>query len=716
MRRITPLLLGISLTLGTAAGALALEGKWTPQQVLQLDPQWLKKQGLELPPSRLWDPKRGTGLLAATISTGGCSGGFISPDGLFITNHHCLFSVLQEHATPENDLITNGFLAHTRADELRSGTTRITIPRRFTDVTKEVQAAVPNDASDADRNRAIERKMNELVTTCEKQPSARCRVASFDGGYQYVLVDALEVGDVRLVYAPARAIGEYGGETDNWMWPRHTGDFAIGRVYLDGKPYRNEFWFPISTKGVAPNDFVMVLGYPGVTYRSLTAAEMTERRDLYFTRRVDLFGEWIHILEETTKGNPAAQIAVADNLKTLDNRFKNAQGQLAGFRRGSIVENQKRRDEEVLAWAAKQPSRKEAAVAYGELQKILDEELQSWEHDFLLSQLSGTSAAPTAYGPKSLFLATTVARSAIERQKPDAERDALYMQRSIGRVNEKMAREQKNYFAPADKQIFASVVRRALALPPGQRIASLDALFTATDAPSIANRIDELYAATKIFDANERAKMLAETPEQLRARKDPLVDLGFALDDELRVYGARKDRWEGALSRLRPQWRGAVLAHAGKPVAPDANSTLRVSFAHVKGYTPRDGVRYTPQTTLAGVVEKHTGEEPFNAPANILDAAAKKNFGPWKDAKLGDVPVDFLADADTTGGNSGSPVVNGRGELVGVNFDRVWENVANDFGYNEAVGRNVNVDVRYLLWILDRVDHAGALLQELGVH
>ena len=713
--RLMNLAAGLALTLAAATSAFALEGKWTPQQVLQLDPQWLKQQGLELPPNRLWDPKRGTGLLAATISTGGCSGGFISPEGLFITNHHCLFSVLQEHATPQNDIITNGFLARTRSEELRGGTMRITIPRRFTDVTKEIRAAVPKEATDAERNRAIERKTNELVTACEKQPSARCKVAVFDGGYQYVLVDALEVGDVRLVYAPARAVGEYGGETDNWMWPRHTGDFAIGRVYLDGKPYKNEFWFPISTKGVAPDDFVMVLGYPGITWRSLTAAEMTERRDRYFTRRVDLYGEWIRILEETTKGDSAAQIAVADNLKSLDNRFKNAQGQLAGFRRGSIVEKQRQRDNEVLAWAAKQPSQKNAVAAYAELQKILDEELQSWEHDFLLSQLSATSAAPTPSGPKALFFATSVARSAIERQKPDAERDALYMQRNIDRVNEKLAREQKNYFEPADQRILASVVRRALAFPADQRIASLDALFPSLDEASIAKVIDEMYAATKIFDPAERAKMLAESPDQLRARRDPLVNLGFALDDELRAYNLRKDRWEGAIARLRPEWRGAVLAHAGKPVAPDANGTLRVSFAHVKGYTPRDGVRYVPQTTLAGVVEKHTGEEPFNAPPNILTAAATRDFGTWKDAKLGDVPVNFLADADTTGGNSGSPVVNGRGELVGVNFDRVWENVANDFGYNETVGRNVNVDIRYLLWILDRVERADSLLKELGV-
>src|SRR5438045_3530246 len=212
------------LVLFAAQSAFALEGKWTPQQVLQLDAAWLKKQGLELPPSRLWDPKRGTGLLAAAINVGGCSGGLISPEGLFITNHHCLFSILQEHATPQNDVIANGFVAASRAAELKGSAVKVTVPRRFTDVTKDVLAAVPAKANDAERNRPIAQKQTALIADCEKQPSTRCAVKSFDNGLQYVLVDALELSDIRLVYAPPRAVGEYGGAADTWMWRSHGGD------------------------------------------------------------------------------------------------------------------------------------------------------------------------------------------------------------------------------------------------------------------------------------------------------------------------------------------------------------------------------------------------------------------------------------------------------------------------------------------------------------
>jgi hypothetical protein len=313
-------------------------------------------------------------------------------------------------------------------------------------------------------------------------------------------------------------------------------------------------------------------------------------------------------------------------------------------------------------------------------------------------------------------LAATIARNALDRQKPDGERESVFMERNAKRLAERLEREQKNLFPPSDKAILASFVARALALPEDQRIAGIDALFAAgSSAEDIARRVGELYAGTRLFDTAERAKMLSETPDQLAARRDPLIDAGFALVADLAEVSARKERWDGTVSRLRPPWRRAVIAHAGRPIAPDANSTLRFSFGHVKGYEPRDGVWHKPQTTVHGVVEKHSGVEPFDVPEEVLAAAQQRKTTRWVDQKLGDVPVNFLADGDTTGGNSGSPTVNGRGELVGVNFDRVWENVANDFGYNPDVARQVNVDVRYILWMLEEVARATELLEELGV-
>jgi hypothetical protein len=714
-----------------ATWALAAEGKWTPRQVLQIDPAWLQQQGLELPPGQLWDEARGTGLLAAAVSITGCSAGFVSPDGLIVTNHHCLFGVVQEHSRPERDLITHGFLARSRPDELPSKTMRVTVPRRFTDVTDRIEAAASGAADPSARTRAITQAQRELVTACEKAPDAGCRVAVFDGGLQYVLIETIELRDVRLVYAPPRAIGEYGGEIDNWMWPRHTGDFAMARAYVspEGRsaefapgnvPYRPEFHFPVARRGVGPGDFVMVLGYPGITYRSLIAEEMAERRDRFFPWREQVFGEWIRAIERTTEGSPDAQILVAADLKTIQNRYKNAQGQVAGFRRGRIVERQQEADDRLAAWAADRPEAAEVLAARDGLRDVLKERLETWERDFLLSLVPvGLTTVPGSAGTfsKMLYHAVTIAHLARERAKPDAQRTAGFTERDLPRLRDRAAREEKSTYLPADREVFALYLERLLALPETQRVPSVEQFFGKYRGAPVALRahLEEVYKASALTSASTREGLLEAPEAALRERQDPLLAFGFAFDDDLTALRARLAAWEGRISVHRPTWRRAVIAHAGEPVAPDANSTLRVSFAHVKGYSPRDAVTYGPQTTLAGALEKHTGEEPFDLPERVRASAADAPGSRWADERLGDVPIGFLADGDTTGGNSGSPVVNGRGELVGLNFDRVWENVANDFGYNPAIARNVSVDIRYMLWMLDDIEGADALLKELGV-
>ncbi|MEO6193727.1 MAG: S46 family peptidase [Thermoanaerobaculia bacterium] len=695
-----------------------MEGKWTPEQVLQHDPKWLRELGLEIPPQKLWTAE-GAGLLDAAVKIEGCSAGFISSRGLMVTNHHCAFSILQQHSTPERDLITHGFLARTPAEELPGSGVRATIPHRMTDVTREVEAAVPAGADDLARFRAIERKQKEMVAACEKTEHHRCQVAAFDGGLRYVLIDSLEFPDVRLVYAPPGAVGDFGGEIDNWSWPRHVGDFALLRVYAGpgGQPapkeeanvaYKPRHFFPVSPRGVEPDSFVMVAGYPGLTFRSYTEAEMRERAELFYPRRAELYRSWIDRMETASKTDEAVRIALADRIKGLANQEKNARGQVAGIRRGQILEKKTAAEKEILAWAAKRPEQREALAAHDELARRIAERRRTWDRDFLLTQMKS--------GPKPLDLALTLARWAGEKAKPDLEREPDYQERNRERLGERLEREQKRLDAPTDAALLTDVFARFAALPEGNRVPAVES-FLAGNHEAIRARVDDLLAHTKVTDLAERKRMFDESEEQLRGRHDPLLDLAFALDRELLTLKEQEDRFQGAVSRLRPRWQRAVIAHAGRPVAPDANGTLRVAFAHVKGYSPRDGAWMRPQTTVGGVVEKNTGAPPFNAPAELLAAAPKAPASRWADPKLKDVPVDFLADADTTGGNSGSPVVNGRGELVGVNFDRVWENVANDFGYNPEVARNISVDVRYMLWLMQALhgDAAGPLLEEMGV-
>jgi hypothetical protein len=737
-------------------GAGAVEGKWTPEQVLDHDPAWLRSLGLELAPKELWRPDGG-GLLAAAVRVGGCSAGFISAQGLLITNHHCAFSILQQHSTPERDLIAQGYLAAGRGQELPGANLRATLPHRMTDVSATVEAAArAAGADDLARYRAIERKTKELVAACERQPSRRCDVATFDGGVRYLLVESVEYADVRLVYAPPRAVGDFGGEIDNWSWPRHGGDFALLRVYAgaDGGPapyaaanlpLRPPRFFPVAVRGIRPGDLVMVAGYPGATFRSLTAPEMRERTDLYLPRSAELLRAWLDVLEAMARTDAAARIALADRIKALANSEKNARGQLAGLRRGRMLQAREAADREVLAWAARQaagtheadrtgaagtggrastsraastaraastPGMAAAAGAsYQELARLVERRLATWDRDFLLRQIR--------LGPKPLDLALTLVRNAREAAKPDLEREPPFMDRNRERLRDGLRRDQSRIFAPAEASLLADLLARLGALPEAARVPAVEELLAGgpRDRTALIAKAAAMILASRVSDLEQRLQMAGESEEQLRARHDPLLDLAAGLDTALREAQERDHRFAGAVSRLRPAWRRAVAAHAGRPLAPDANATLRVSFAHVQGYSPRDGVWMEPQTRVAGMVEKQTGSEPFDAPAALLGAAARAPGSRWADPGLHDVPVCFLADADTAGGSSGSPVLNGRGELVGVNFDRVWENVANDFGYDPAVARNVSVDVRYLFWVLETLagDQARPLLDEMGV-
>lgn len=678
--------------------AWAGEGKWTPQQVLDLGPSWVKQQGFGLPLSKLWDPKTQGGLLTNAVQFPGCSGSFVSKDGLLITNHHCIVGILQEHSTPQQNLVKDGYLAKSPADEKPAKAFRLQVPRRFIDVTKQVREAIPANADDFTRFKSVEAMQKKLVAECEKVPGTRCTFASFDGGLFFTLTEFTELTDVRLVYAPPGAVGDFGGEVDNWMWPRHSGDFALVRAYAGGKPFSPAVFFPFSESGVKEGDAVAVLGYPGLSFRSLLAEEMAERQNRWFPSVQSLATEWVSIIEEEAKRSPESAIATADDVRGLLNAKKNSQGQLAGLARGHIVEKQLASDARVRSFAEKK--KLSAAIeAHAGLVELMAERSQTWDRDFLFDMIER--------GPRALRWPLLIVRRSVEAERPDSEREPGYQERDIPRLRERHERDQKRYAQQVDGRLLVSWLKRALALPPTQRSAAVDSLFgSAKDDAELSRRAAQLVNS-KVMTLEQRQQMFDETPAQLQARKDPLLNFAIALDVERRALRDRRESFSGRVLKLRPVWREAVMEEAGAPLAPDANSTLRVTFGRVRGYSPKDAVVMKPFTTLTGVMAKHTGEEPFDVPPRIREAFAA--------GKHAQVPVDFLADCDTTGGNSGSPVIDGQGRLVGVNFDRVWENVANDFGYNPDVARNVVADVRYLLWLLSTVEGANAelLLKEL---
>ena len=659
---------------------------WTPQQMPQLAGQ-LQKAGVQLDPSRFSDL---TGdPLGAVISLGGCTASFVSPDGLIVTNHHCAFGSIQHNSTPERDLIANGFLAKTRAEELPAAPgQKVWVTTNIEDVTARVTSGMPKDLSDADCARHIDRREKELLAECEKPGGVRCRVSSFFEGSQYLRLTQAELSDVRLVYAPSSRIGDFGGEVDNFEWPRHTGDFAFYRAYAGGKPYQPKHWLKLAKADVDTGDTVIVAGYPGRTFRYKTADEVRNYKEFIYPANIRYFTDVIRLLEEAGKDNRDVQIRNASRIKSLANSLKNYTSVNEGFTKDRIVEARIARETRM---------REVAGGVLDELERLSAGQRRMRERDLILDFLTGR-------GSPMLQQAFTIVRLANERPKKDAERLSKYQEREWPALKSATERAQRTIEPASDRAVVAYFLTEAAKLPAEQQVMALAGV-----------DLDALYAKTKIASQDERTKMLGESTAQLKARGDAMLDLAFALLPLFEERDERELSYSGAMARLRPSYFEVLRKVSGGTLYPDANSTLRITVGRVEGYTPRDATHYAPQTTLKGVVAKETGKEPFDNPPALLAAAADPaKTKPYVDPELNDVPVNFLSTCDTTGGNSGSPTLNAKGELVGLLFDGNYESIDADFLFNPAMTRSIHVDAQYMLWVMDAVDGAENLLKELG--
>jgi hypothetical protein len=693
-----------ALALGHTGVALADEGQWMPRQIPELDESALRRAGLELPLSELHalDEKGNqVGLLSAIVNLSGCSAGFVSKGGLVATNHHCAYGAIQAASSVDHDYLGDGFVAKDRASEIVAKNTTVQIVESVTDVTKRVRDVADAQTDPAARAKAVEDLKKVLVAECESTPSRKCRVADFYATSEVQLIASIELKDVRLVYAPPSSVGNFGGEVDNWMWPRHTGDFSLLRAYVgpDGEPAEHSpANVPYEPKrhlavgdGVAPGDFVAVLGFPGSTQRYQSADEVVRHIEQVYPGRIDLYGEWIAIMDAAGAKDPAVKIKVAAKMKSLQNRFKNAQGMIDGLRRNGTVARRKAEDEALRAWAAEHPEG-DPTPTLDALAGVAAERKAEFDRDFLIENLMR--------GSNALALAIDVVRRARERSKPDLERVTEYMDRSAGELWQTQTRRIRDFDAGVDRALLASLLRRIDALPAERRFATGEA-----DALVRTRLVDEDFAKS-MWDADWAA---------IEKSTDPMIAFARSLVPAIEAHEARMRAREGVVLGVGPKYFEMLREIRKGPVYPDANSTLRMSWGTVGGYVPREGLQAIPQTTVTGMVDKHTGVDPFDVPQRVRDAATRSRSSRWVDAKLGDVPTAFLANCDTTGGNSGSPVIDGKGRWVGLNFDRVWENVAGDFGYSVERSRNIVVDVRYLLWQLDEVEHAQWILDELGI-
>jgi len=695
---------------------LADEGMWPISEIQKLD---LPSKGLEISPHEIFNPK-GLSLIDAVVQVG-ATGSFVSPDGLIITNHHVAYGAVQAASTKEKDYIRHGFLARGRAEEIPAKGRTARITESYRDVSDEVLSVVKEGMSFGERTKAIERKIKEIVAESEKKnPGKRAEVAEMFSGKTYVLFIYTYLKDIRLVYVPPRSIGEFGGEVDNWMWPRHTGDFSFMRAYvaLDGSPaeyspenvpFHPKKYLKINPKGVNEGDFVFLLGYPGRTYRHQTSHFVTFENEVRMPYVADWYAWQISVMEKMSEKDRSVAIKHLSRIKGLSNTMKNYRGKLKGIKGVNLIER-KREEEEVLQNFIE--SNLELKARYGDvlekIGKIYDQRWNQADYELLLNYLRRSI--------NMIYFGYTAYEASLELQKKDLERESDYMDRNFPLTKERLQLTFRNYYEPTDKVIMKEMLMRASHLPKNQRIAAIDHIIQDEDAEkAIDDFIEKTDGETELNDAQFLMEALTKSPQELKELKDPFIEFAEALYPTYQKLKEVQKARKGALDELYAKLIDVKKKFLKKDFVPDANRTLRLTYGRIRGYRPADAVYYRPLTTGDGVIEKTTGKEPFDTPSKLLDLLMAKDFGRFEHPELKSVPVCMLYDTDTTGGNSGSPVLNARGELVGINFDRAYEATINDFAWREDYSRSIAVDIRYVLWVTQKFGGVDYLLEEMGV-
>ena len=706
------------LAAAAPGNAHAGEGMWVPQQLPEIA-KTLKQAGLKLDPDDLADL---TGdPMGAVVSLGGCTASFVSPQGLVITNHHCAYGAIQLNSTPDRNLMTDGFNAAAHTDELSAGpNARIYALDSIEDVTDRIKAAIAAAPDALARANALDGIEKQLVSACEAGGGYRCRLYSFAGGNTYRLFKNLEISDVRLVYAPPGSIGNYGGEIDNWMWPRHTGDFSFYRAYVgkDGKPaayskdnvpYQPKHWLKFADKPLRAGDFVMVAGYPGVTSRYALADEFDNAAGWSYPAIATHYRQLVALVDAAGIKDPDIAVKYASTVRGWENTMKNYTGQVEGFKRIDAAAKKRSEEAAVLEWLRGQGDQgKPALEAHDKLVALADDTRATRDRDLIVSRFDNTGAIDAAI---------TLYRRAIEHEKPDAEREAGYQQRDDASIEGTLKQMERRYVPEMDRQLQRYWLTQYVALPEAQRDEVIDKWLGGDDEKHVERAIGKL-AKTKLGDSDERMRWFAAARKDFEASKDPAIQYAVAvMPTLLKREDERKARAGDALL-ARPVYLQAVADYRksqGGAVYPDANSSLRITFGHVKPYTKLNGAQQLPFTTLEQVAAKASGKEPFDAPQSLLDAIAAKRYGGLDDKRLHTVPVNFLSDLDITGGNSGSPVMDARGRLVGLAFDMNWEAVVSNWVFDPEMTRMISVDGRYVRWIMQEVYRAPQLLQELDL-
>ena len=700
-------------------------GMWLPAQMLL--PQHednFKKMGVRMDAKTLSDPLKEP--LAAVVWLGGCTASFVSPGGLIVTNHHCVQEALQHNSTPDSNLVENGFLAKTLADEKPAGPAqRVMVVQKYTDITNEMRDGLDKIKDPVARKDEVDKRQKQFVATCEKgRPGTRCQVSAFFRQGMFQLIEMLEIRDVRLVYVPARSVGNYGGEEDNWKWPRHTGDWSFYRAYVgkDGQPadyatenvpYRPAHYLKVSTAGVKPGDFVMVTGYPARTERTATAAAIHHDIDTRLPYRIDDAKARYALVEEHLKDGGETAIKAGVRKQRTQNGLAKNEGVLKGLTAGELIQQKDELETKIKAWA-EQPGHEAAKAALARLDQIENDEVKTFRGDFDRQAVLGSSML--------LASALTLTHWAEERQKKDPDRKPGFQDRDMPRAIASQKQFARSYDRILDRAQLRLELVRALADKDSDHAWLALLLDTRKgqkiDEALIDKTLTAWFSAPALEDTKTRLELLEKgTMSQLRESKDPFVRAAQRVWPVVKAEEKKDDARSGELVLVAPVYAEAMREVLGGMLAPDANFTLRITYGTVKAFKQdsRDPADW-PQTMASQILAKDTGKPPFDSPKKLVDAIKSKRFGPYADRRLGgDLPIDFMSDLDITGGNSGSPTLNDKGELVGLAFDGNIEGVASDVVFNPATTRSIHVDARYMIWTMDALDNAKHLIKEMGL-
>lgn len=680
----------------------------------------LKRAGLQINEKDIYNPGQ-IGLVDALVRVSGCSGSFVSPNGLIITNHHCAFSAVQLASSPTHNYLQNGFVANSYEQEIEARGLTIRITDSYEDISKQILNAVSSTNDPIERINIINRKKAELVKEAEtKDPSIKAEVSEMFIGKSYVLFKYKTIEDVRLVYIPRQDIGEFGGETDNWVWPRHTGDFSFLRAYVspDGKPakysknnvpYKPKKHLKVNPKGVKENDFVFILGYPGRTFRHRPAKYIEYQQKFLLPYTSELYDFQNKQMLEAGKSDKATELALATRIKRNANVLKNYRGKLKGLRNIDLISTKQKEDKDLAKFIASNPNLK---AKYGTLMNDIDEHYQlvftDAEKELWFNNLYS--------GIRTYQIANIVNefKAELKKQGNSSKQDS-YFKNNIESLKKELDGIYESYNLSSDEKIATHMFAQAYNLTGKNTIYTItDKKFSSSTAA--ANYISQSISKSKLNDKNILFSSVLKNPSSLLFYNDEILQSQLALEKELAPFKQELKRREGVLNKLMGEYVAVKEIYQEKNFLPDANSTLRLTFGNIKGYSPADGIYMEPFTTVKGIIEKgNSGDIDFRYPEAIKQAWLSKNFGAYTLEGTNDVPVDMLYNMDTTGGNSGSPVMNAYGELIGVNFDRAYDATINDFAWNENYSRSIGVDIRYVLWVADKIDNAQFIIKEMEI-